>query len=313
VGFALALLVAEASAAEPWRYGTVDAKGDAGILFMPQRFGAKYGLSIQMMQFVSNVTPVKALIAGSLDAFTIFPGNAMTAMAHGAPLKLIGCNWPGATYVLYGAPGIRSVADLKGKSVGTSAGGALPDLFAREVLRLNNIPLTDITLANAGGGAERFKAVLGGVVAAAATSSEFIPAAEKRGVNILAKAHDVTPMFARNCLVTTNEIITRRRDELVRFLAATMDGTAYAMTHRDETLSLTRKIAHLAEDDPSPAYVFDEAARQHDVDPTLAVPIDKIRWTDELLVAQHQLPKVEDVTAWVDDGPRQDALKQRKQ
>lgn len=299
--------------AAPWRYGTVDAKGDAGILFMPEKFGPPHGVDIQMMQFVSSVTPVKALLAGSLEAFTVFPGNAITGMAHGAPLKFVGCSWQGATYVLYGARGIHSLADLKGKSIGTSSAGALPDLFAREVLRQANIPLSDVTMANAGSGAARYKAVLEGLVAAAATDSEFIPQAKKDGISILTTAHQATPLLPRNCIVTTQHIIDTRHDELVHFLAAVMDGTSYALSHRDETLALTRQITHLPADDPGPAYVFDEAVRQHDIDPTLAIPMDKLRWTTNMLVAAHQLTQAPDVAAWVDDAPRQDALKQRTQ
>jgi NitT/TauT family transport system substrate-binding protein len=309
---ALAML-STAHAAEPWRYGTVDAKGDAGILFMPEKFGTPHGIQIQMLQFVSSVTPVKALLSGSLDAFTIFPGNAITGMAHGASLKFVGCSWQGATYVLYGARGVHSVAELKDKSIGTSSAGALPDLFAREVLRQNNIPLSDVTMANAGSGAARYKAVLEGVVAGAATDSEFIPQAQKDGIAILATAHQATPLLPRNCIVTTQQVIDTRRDELVRFLAAVMDGTAYALTHRDQTLALTREITHQAADDPGPAYVFDEAVRQHDIDPSLVIPMDKLRWTTEMLVAAHQLQQVQDAAAWVDDAPRQDALKQRTQ
>lgn len=126
-------LAGRASAADTWRYGVVEAKGDAGLIFMPVRFGQAHGLDIKMVEFTSSTTPVKALISGDIDAFTTSPGVVIPAMARGAKLKFVGCNWPGASYTLYGAADVKTVADLKGKSIAVSSAGSVPDLFAREV------------------------------------------------------------------------------------------------------------------------------------------------------------------------------------
>jgi NitT/TauT family transport system substrate-binding protein len=68
--------------------------------------------------------------------------------------------------------------------------------------------------------------------------------------------------------------MSSRRDVLERFLAANMDGIAYALSHRDETNALARKTANLPTDDPSPEFIYDEAVRQKNIDPTLAMPVD---------------------------------------
>ena len=298
-----------ARAAETWKLGVVEAKGDAGILFMPQRTGAKYGVDIQILQFASSTLPVKALLGGSIDAFTTSPSVALVAMSRGARLKFIGCNWPGATYTLYGAPGVKTIADLKGKSIGVSGPGSMPDQFAREVLRANNMPTNQVIFANAGGGSDRFRALLAGVVKATATTGEFEPEARKHGINILARAHDVTPNFARNCIVTTDKILATRRDSLVRFLAANMDAVTYAQSHRKETLALTRQVAKLPPTDASPEFIYDEAIRQKDLDATLAVPVGKLQWIEDMLVRNKSLDRSQNVTAFIDDGPRRAALK----
>jgi NitT/TauT family transport system substrate-binding protein len=304
--------ISSAGAAETWRYGVVEAKGDAGILFMPARFGAKYGITIDMVEFASSTTPVKGLISGDLEAFTTSPGVALTAMSQGAALKFVGCNWPGATYTLYGAPDVKTIADLKGKSVGVSGPGSLPDLFAREVIRASGLSPDQFVYANAGGGADRFRALLTGVVKATATSSEFEPEAAKRGINILARAHDLTPNFARNCIVTSSKLLASRRDGLESFLAANMDGIAYALAHRDETDALTRKTANLAADDPSPEFIYDEAVRQKNLAPDLAMPVDKLQWIEDMLARNQTIDKSQDVAAFIDDAPRQAALKKLK-
>ena len=308
----MAMMPGAAHAADTWRYGVVEAKGDAGLIFMPSRFGDKYGLDIEMVQFTSSTTPVKALISGDIDAFTTSPGVALVAMSRNAELKFVGCNWPGATYTLYGAADIKTIADLKGQSVGVSGPGSMPDLFAREALSSDGVSPDDVTFANAGGGSDRFRALIAGVVKATATTSEFEPEAAARGFTILARAHEVTPMFARNCIVTTAKILADRRDQLVRFLAANMDGYDYALTHRDETNALAREIAKLPDDDTSAAYIYDEAVRQKSIDPLLAIPVDRLQWIEDMLVRHGTVDEKKDVAAFVDDGPRTEALKIRK-
>jgi len=311
---ALALLgvTQAAQAAEAWRYGVVEAKGDAGLIFMPSRFGAKYGLDIEMVEFTSSTTPVKALISGDIDAFTTSPGVALVAMARGAQLKFIGCNWPGATYTLYGAADIKTMADLKGKAVGVSGPGSMPDLFAREALLSKGVQPDSVSFANAGGGSDRFRALLAGVVKATATTSEFEPEAAKRGLTILARASEATPKFSRNCIVTTNKIIASKRDQLVRFLAANMDGYDYAAKNRDDTIAYTRKIAKLEASDPSAAFIYDEAMAQKSTDPLLVMPQDRLQWINDMLLRHGTIDKKGDVAVYMDDSLRQAALKIRK-
>lgn len=298
-----------ASAADVFKYGVVEAKGDAGILFMPAKFGPKYGLDIQMVEFASSTTPIKALIAGDLDAFTTSPSVSLTAMSRGARVKFVGCNWPGATYTLYTAPEIKTVADLKGKSIAVSGPGSMPDLFARVAIEQAGLKPSDVVFANSGGGSDRFKALAAGVVKGTATSTEFEPEARKRGLNVLVNANRETPNFSRNCIVTTDKVIQTRRDLLVRFLAATIDGTGYAMTHRDETIALSRSAAKLAPDDTSAEFIFDEAKAQGNIDPNLAIPVAKLQWIEDTLARQDAIDSAETVSRYIDDAPRQDALK----
>lgn len=293
---------------EKWRFGVVEAKGDAGLLFMPAKFGGKYDLDIEMVEFASSTTPVKALISGDIDAFTVSPGVALVAMSRGADMKFIGCNWPGATYTLYGAADVKSLQDLKGKSIAVSGPGSMPDLFAREALASSGLVSAQVTFANGGGGSDRYRALAAGVVQATATLSEFEPDAEKRGFNILARASEITPKFARNCIVTTGKTIASRADGLKRFLAANMEAISFALTHRDETIALTREIAKLPADNTGPEFVYDEAVRTKALDPSLAMPVEKLQWIEDMLVRHEVVDSTTEVTAFIDDKPRQAAL-----
>ncbi len=304
-----AFAASTARAADTFKYGVVEAKGDAGILFMPAKFGPKYGIDIQMVQFASSNTPLKALISGDIDAFATTPSVPLTALGAGAKVKFVGCNWPGATYALYTAADITSIAQLKGKSIAVSGPGSMPDLFARVAIQQGGLKPNQVVFANSGGGSDRFKALAAGVVKATATSTEFAPEAEKRGLHLLVSANTATPNFARNCIVTSDRVIATRRDALVRFLAATIDGTGFAMSHRAETVALSREAAKLAPEDTSPEFIFDEATAQHSVDPQLAMDKVKLQWVEDQLAANDAIDEAADVAKYIDDAPRQDALK----
>src|SRR5215471_4151923 len=212
----MALVIAPASAEEMtlWRHGIVEAKSDAGIVFMGSKggFAEKQGLNIEIQQFKGDTLALKALLAGELDSYEGNPGSPMVAASRGADIKLIGCYWPGLTYAIYSKVGIKSPAELKGKTFAISAPGALPDLVARAVLAQNNVAATDVKFTVMGSDADRFKAVTAGIVDAAAASSGFAPLAEKTGVKMLVHAIEAVPNYVRFCIYSSAKTLAARKD-----------------------------------------------------------------------------------------------------
>jgi len=173
----LIALPASAQELELWRHGIVEAKSDAGIVFMGSKggFAKKQGLKIEIQQFKGDTLALKALLAGELDSYEGNPGSPMVAASRGADIKLIGCYWPGLTYAIYSKESIKSPAELKGKTFAISAPGALPDLVARAVLAQVHLSAADVKFSIMGSDADRFKALTAGIVDAAAASSGLHP------------------------------------------------------------------------------------------------------------------------------------------
>lgn len=308
-GAVLVAGITAAEAADKWRHGVVEAKGDAGIQFMPTKFAGKFGLDLETLEFASSTVPVKALLAGEIESYATTPLTAIAAMAEGAKLKFIGCNWPGMTYDLYAKGDIKSIKDLKGRTVGISGPGGAPDLFAREALRWGGLDPSEVTFANAGGGGDRFRAVVAGVVDSTATSSEFEPQASQRGVNIIARAPEATPNLLRICVVTSDKVIAEKHDQLVRFLAAQMAGHKFAMENPKETADYAREIAKLPRDDKTPEFIHDEALNLKAVTPDLPIMAEKLQWNVDMMLRNGRIKASYDVRKFIDEGPRQEALK----
>ncbi len=109
--------------------------------------------------------------------------------------------------------------------------------------------------------------------------------------------------------VRDGKVLAVRGDDAVKFLAAEMNALKFALSHRDETIALTRKLIHAKPDDARPAFVYDDAVTHKAVDPTLPLPLDKINWIQEQMVKAGKLPKAQDPAVITAPEYREKALK----
>ena len=293
-----------------WKHGLLNAKSDAGIFMMvsTRDFAAKQGLKIEISQFKDDQIALKSLIAGELDSFEGGPQGVFAADAKGADVKLLGCHWVVVPHGIYATDAIKKVEDLKGKSIAVSSPNTMPDMLARSALAKYGVSDKDVKLAAVGGDRERFQALTGGVVEAAVVSNEYEPVAPKN-IHLLVAGRDAVPNFLRVCIMSTAKTLAARGDDAVKFLAAEMSALRFALSHRDETLALTRELGQMKADDPRPAFVFDDAVAHKAVDPALPLPAEKILWVQEQMVAAGKLPKPLDFSVVTAPEFREKALK----
>src|SRR5690242_10624907 len=273
-----------------WRHGLIKAKSDAGIFLMvtTRDFAKKQGLDLKISEFKDDQIALKALIAGELDSFEGGPQGVFTADSKGGDVRILGCHWVVVPHGIYAKTSIKSVADLKGKQIAVSAPNSMPDMLARAALAKFGVADKDVKLAAVGGDKDRYQALVGGVVEAAVVSNEYQPVAPK-DVHLLVAGRDAVPNFVRVCVVSSAKKLAERGDDAVKFLAAEMSALRYALSHRDETIALTRELTHAKADDPRPAFVYDDAVEHHAVDPTLPLPAEKIQWIQDQMVKAGRL------------------------
>jgi len=112
----------------------------------------------------------------------------------------------------------------------------------------------------------------------------------------------------RLCIQSTKTILATRADDAAHFMAAQILALRYAVSHRDQTVELTRKMARQKEDDPRPAYIFDWAVKTNAVDPEIRIPVDKLMFIQEQLIKIGKLSKPLDITKMLDPSIREKAL-----
>ncbi len=301
---------ASAQDLKPWKHGVIEPKGDAGFMWMvgTRDFAAKHGLKVDIVSFKNGAIAHKALLAGEIDSIESSPGGAIIAGAHGADIKIVGCDWPGVPHGLMVRAGIDKVADLKGKTVAVAAPGSLPNLLLKAMLEQNKVPENEVKVASLGGDLDRFKAVIAGVADAGIVASEFMAVAPK-GVRMLARGRDALPNYVRLCLTFTGKTLAARREDAINFVAAQMDALRYTETHRDETIALTREKTSAKPDDPKPAFAYDDTVKSGAIDPAVTLPLDKLKWMSDELVKAGNLKAPVDLAKITDASIRDEAAK----
>jgi len=300
---------AQAQSLKPWRQAMIMPKADAGFFLMAAKrgFAEREGLKVDVLGVKDDPTGMKAMLSGEVDSYEGVYG-AIAASARGADVKLLGCNWHAAPYVMLARPGINKVEDLRGKSVAASSPGTPPDMVARATLARAKVPISEVKIAAVGGDRDRFTALLGGVVDAAVVSNEYMPLPQVKDMTVLVEARQVLPKFLRFCLLMTGKTLTERREDAIRFMTAQIKAFRYAVTHRDETIKLALEETGAKADDPRPAFIYEEGLKPGVVDPDFSIPLENLVWIQDQMIALGQLVKPGDIGKLVYPDIRKEAL-----
>lgn len=303
-------LSAAAAQEKVWKHGILEAKSDAGFIAMADKggFAAKHGLKVELVQIKAGATLMKALIAGEVDSVDMGAAESIVAAARGTGVRIVGCGWPGLPQIVLAKAEIKTPAELKGRTIAISSPGSLPDLLMRGMLNAEKIPASDVKFATMGADLDRYKSLVAGITDAAVVSNEF-EAVMPSNIKVLMRANATVPNFLRLCVATSKKVLAERRDDLVRFVAAEMDGYKYAATHRDAAVKLSREMTHAKPDDKRAEFIVGQTIDNKQLDPTLAIPADRIEWMQDLFVKAGVIKTPVPVATIVDTSVRADAAK----
>ena len=197
-------------------------------------------------------------------------------------------------------------------STAVTAPGAAPDIIARDMLARNGVDPDSINIVNAGGSGARIQALAAGKIDATASSTQFIPDADKLGIRVMALASDLLPEYPRFVIIAQEKTLKAKREATINFLAAYMEGLDYSVKHRDETLKLSGKINEKPATDPQLVYIYDELIAKKYVAVKLDIPRAKIEWLQNQLLKVDVVRKKIDLDKFIDDSYREEALKRAK-
>ena len=199
-------------------------------------FFQQQGLNVNLV-YMRGGLDIKAVVTGDAD-FGTATTTAITAFLAGAPLKIV-CSYNfHVDQVLYSQSKYRTIAQLKGQSIGSVNPGGLVDMLLRRVLLAGGLnPDRDVVLLGMGGTPERYQALKAGNIAASMLSSPHSFRAEKDGFYKLAATRDYVDVSG-TAVVTHADRLKKQPDMVKKFIRASLRSMAYMRENKAETVQM---------------------------------------------------------------------------
>lgn len=148
---------------------------DAGIF-------KKSGLTLKYTRVNSDQDTLRAILTGSGDVAIPGVPPVLSAVLHGAKVKVINSPQPISDYYVVLAKDKGStLKDLVGKNLAISTPGAMPYVLPHMIFKKNHLPLDGTTFVAVGGLTSRLQAVLAGKVDGTILDTETTLRGEKTG------------------------------------------------------------------------------------------------------------------------------------
>lgn len=192
------------------------------------------GLDAEIIRIAGNVA-ITALVNGNIDYYTIILGGVRGAI-QGLPIRVVACFVPTNPVMLIARPEFKSVAELKGKTIGVRSFGGAVNVQANMILRHFGLdPEKDVKFLATGEGTSRLAATKQGLTAAHIAVPPMDHLGVKMGFVILAKGHELFS-YPNSGLVTTIKRIKERPDEIRRVIKAGIRASRYIRANREGTI-----------------------------------------------------------------------------
>jgi NitT/TauT family transport system substrate-binding protein len=180
---------------------------------------------------------VAALVNEEIDYYSGI-GPVVVAAVRGVPVKVVACYVPGSPNVLLARPEIKSVKELKGKTIAVGPFGSNPHLIAKMIVKHSGVdPDKDVKFLSSGPPESRFLAMKEGLAAAAVLSSPFDFLGKKVDFVVLARAYELFS-YPNGGLTASIKKIRERPDEIEHVIKAGIKAARYINQNREGTIQV---------------------------------------------------------------------------
>jgi ABC-type nitrate/sulfonate/bicarbonate transport system substrate-binding protein len=251
-----------AQAADTVSVGSVDA---TSANLWPLHIAIKNGyfdaaaIKIDLVFAQSNASVIQQLAAGS---YNVAPSAGMVdpirAIDKGAPVALVRIVIQAPPYALLAKPEIKTIEDLKGKTIIIGGAKDITRIFTERMLAPHGLKSGDYDYVFAGATSARFAALKSGAVDAALLTMPFNFFAEAAGFTNLGFTFAVLPDMPFAGMEVNRPWAEAHGDLLKRFLGAYNKGVAwfYDPKNREAAVKIQMATSKIQQDDVEKAYTF---------------------------------------------------------
>jgi NitT/TauT family transport system substrate-binding protein len=265
---ALATLLVAAAALPPPAQAetiTIGLVGAVSATHWPIYVGLKQGyyaaqdIELATIFTQSSNALVQQLAAGSLEAaLSTALVDPIYAIDKGAPLAIVRLEMVSPPYALLAKPAIRSIKELKGKTIMVDGPKGITRLYVERMLAANGISLRETETLFAGATAARFSALRTGAVDATVLLPPFNFFAESAGFRTLGLSVDYTPELPFTGAVVNRNWAMTHRATLDRLMAVHNQSMAWFLDsrNREQAIALMVEATKQKPEDVAKAYDF---------------------------------------------------------
>lgn len=180
------------------------------------------GIKFDNVQSSGSSTTLSMLSRGEIDVADGDPSTYIPAIYNGVPAKLVGNMWRySGCYWLIANNEIDSIADLKGKTIGTAGTTGGMRLSVLKMLESVGLKESDVTLIANGTNQGAYATLTSGEVDATIIHNPYASLAIDEGVgHVLGRAWDYIPDYYTGTIVATDDFIKNHPDDLQKFITA---------------------------------------------------------------------------------------------
>ncbi len=232
------------------RVGYPSPSASFSPLFVAKEAGLfeKYGLTAELL-YLQGVQITQVHVAKQIDFTVTGSPLPLQAAVEGADLVLAASSIDKFIYKLIVVPSIATPLDLKGKTIGITRFGSLPDVAIRMLFHKWGLNADkDAKLIQVGRMSDMVVALSGKKIDAGVISDPTSFLAEKLGMKRLLDMADTEFEFANVAVVVSRAYAKAQRDITLRFLKAYVDGTRRFLT--DKALGIKALKKYAGSDDP---------------------------------------------------------------
>jgi ABC-type nitrate/sulfonate/bicarbonate transport system substrate-binding protein len=174
--------------------GAAPAVGDARVQLMVNTLN-QWGAKASVVNQTGDPAAVRVVLSGDAEIASIAVPGAISS-----GLKVFGPSQPRLDYDFVGAPGLKAITSLPGKTYGTSNTHGVEALSFSALLSKNKIDPASVTVISSGGAGERVSAMLAGRLDATFVHADAVRTLMDQGFNDLAKMSEAAPELADSFL-----------------------------------------------------------------------------------------------------------------
>jgi len=193
-----------------------------------------------LIQMRSQVT-VPALLSGEVH-YTLSFGNIIGSAMAGLPFKILGVLTDKPLHSLVARPDIKTIAELRGKRIGSQRIGGSDQLAAEAILQAKGIDVKDVQFITLGGDEPvRVEMLRKNLVDAICTVPPGPVRLAREGYNILGGPKDLKIGSPISAVAVTDTRLKTQREETKKVLRAVLRGLRAMHERRDDTIAIMSK------------------------------------------------------------------------